>query len=99
MEYDLGFATEKVAEMLVTRRAMPLPKTFLGVKNAMGASRFSTIQSLSTYGKFGKFSKPMSTFMTGGRTIDIATYYNRNFIIPIGRVIGFGQFQHIKNNE
>jgi len=97
MGYDLGFGTEKALEIAITRRVMPLPKTALKMRNVGEASRFSTIQSVQTYGKWGKFSHRQYTWPTGGYTIDKSTYYNRNFIIPAGRVIGVGQLQHIQN--
>ncbi len=96
--YDIGFTSEKISEILITRRVAPLPKSFLGVRNAFNSSRFTTIQSIRTYGKFGKFSKPLPTFPRG-QTIDKAVFFNRNFVIPGGRFIGFGQLQYLQNQD
>lgn len=90
LTYDLGFGTEKALEIVLTRRVMPLPKTALGVRNVGNASRFSTIQFLNTYGKWGSFNQRKFTWPTGGYTLDRATYYNRNLIIPAERIIGVG---------
>jgi hypothetical protein len=97
MGYDLGFGTEKGLELVITRRVMPLPKSFLGVRNVGDASKFTTIQSLNTYRKWGILRARGFTWTTGGYTFDRATFYNRNFIIPTGRVIGAGQFQYFQN--
>jgi len=94
---DLGFASEKVAEIAITRRVMPIPKSALGLPTLGRASEFTTIQSLRTYGKWGRFIRRRYTWPTGGYTLDKATYYNRNYIIPIGRLIGFGQLQYIQD--
>jgi RHS repeat-associated protein len=96
MGFDLGFSTEKALEIGITRNVMPISKTALGIRNVGKASRFSTIQSVNTYGKWGTFSQRQFTWPTGGYTLDKATFYNRNFIIPSGRVVGVGQFQHFQ---
>jgi RHS repeat-associated protein len=95
--YDLGFGSEKALEIAITRRVMPLSKSFLGVRNVGNASKFSTIQSVKTYGKWGTFSQRRFTWPTGGYTLDRATFFNRNFIIPSGRTIGVGQLQHFQD--
>ncbi|MCH8547159.1 MAG: RHS repeat-associated core domain-containing protein [Cryomorphaceae bacterium] len=96
MGYDLGFGTEKALEIAITRRVTPMPKSSLGIRNVGDASRFTTIQSTSTYGRWGKLNQRMGTWTTGGSTLDRATFYNRNFIIPAGRVVGAGQLQHLQ---
>jgi hypothetical protein len=78
---------------------MPLSKSYLGVKNAMRANRFTTIQSIRTHGKWGRISRKRRTWITGGSTKDRATYFNRNYIYPLGRTIGFGQLQYLQNDE
>src|SRR5699024_11390517 len=65
MGYDLGFGTEKALEIALTRRVMPFSKTALGVRNVGNASRFSTIQSVNTYGKWGSFNQRKFTWPTG----------------------------------
>ncbi|WP_264536252.1 RHS repeat-associated core domain-containing protein [Flavobacterium sp. N1736] len=95
--YDLGFGIEKGLEIAITRRTMPLPKALLeGARDVGNASKFTTIQSLSTYGKWGRLSERSFTWPNSMYTIDRATYYNRNYIIPGGRVIGTGQLQHLQ---
>jgi RHS repeat-associated protein len=94
--YDIGYGTEKGFEIAITRRVMPLPKSFLGVRDVGEASRFTTIQSIRTYKGWGTLSKRSFTWPTGGYTIDRATFYNRNYIIPAGRVIGAGQLQYLQ---
>jgi hypothetical protein len=95
--YDLGFGIEKGLEIAITRRTMPLPKALLeGARDVGNASKFTTIQSLSTYGKWGRLGERSFTWPNGMYTIDRATYYNRNYIIPGGRVIGTGQLQHLQ---
>jgi len=94
---SFGYGVEKVAEIAITRRVVPLPKSYLGLKNVGNASRYTTIQSFSTYGKWGRFSTRRFTF-PNSFTMDRATFFNRNFIIPSGRVITIGQLQYIQSN-
>ena len=96
MGYTLGFGTEKGLEIAISRRVMPLTKSYLEVRDVGNASKFSTIQSINTYGEWGTLSKRSFTCPNGSYTIDRATFYNRNYIIPGGRVIGTGQLQYLQ---
>lgn len=44
--FDLGYGIEKSLEFVITRRVMPLPKSFLKIRNVGDASKFTTIQSI-----------------------------------------------------
>lgn len=96
MGYDLGYGTEKLAEIWLTRRVMPVSKAAFGFRTIPDASRFTTLQSMSTYGRWGKLSTRLPTFPYGAKTIDRATFINRNFIIPFGRTVGAGQLQYFQ---
>lgn len=94
--YGVGYGTEKLAEIWLTRRVMPVSKAAFGYRTTPGASRFTTLQSMSTYGKWGKLATRRRTFPYGAITIDRATFINRNFIIPFGRTVGAGQLQYFQ---
>jgi hypothetical protein len=96
--YDLGFGTEKLAEIWLTRRVMPMPKSAFGYSTLSNASRYTTIQTVNTYRQWGQLATRRWTFPYGAYTIDRATFLNRNFIIPIGRTVGVGQLQHLQEN-
>jgi hypothetical protein len=95
--YDLGYASEKVAEAYITGMTIPVPKSLLGLKTGLGGSSFTTISSVELRGAFGKFAKQKPTPLTLGGTKDIGTFIERNFVVPPGRIIGFGQLQYIQN--
>jgi hypothetical protein len=95
ISFDLGYGIEKLVEAAIVRRVIPLPKSLFGLKKVGSASRFTTIQSISTYGKWGKFISRKFT-IPYSFTLDKATFFNRNFLIPTGRIITVGQFQYIQ---
>ncbi len=99
MGYDIGYGAEKLAEIWLTRRVMPVSKAAFGYRTIPGASRFTTLQSMSTYGRWGKLASRLPTFPYGAMTIDRATFINRNFVIPFGRTVGAGQLQYFQNKN
>lgn len=101
MGKDMGYGIEKVAEAIITRKVMPIPKSSLGIRRVGLASKYTTYSSLDMKGSFGALSKRLPTPLSGFniKTIDRGTFLNRNFVIPSGRVVGVSQFQYLQSDD
>lgn len=100
--YDLGYASEKVGEAVLTRKVIPVSKASLGLRRGLGdAARNTNMISYGLKGRLGKlpFSVPTLMPKIGSRTSDVGIMLSRNFITPFGYGIGVGQFQYVQKRK
>jgi hypothetical protein len=97
MGYDLGFGTEKAAEVLLTKRVLPVSKASLGLPKGFGkASHYTNMTSYALKGKIGSLPFRVPTPLVGisAKSNDFGIILSRNIITPVG--YGVGQLQHFQ---
>ncbi len=100
--YDLGYGSEKVAEAVLTRKAMPILKSSLGLPKGLGpATPYTNSFSLALKNSMGRSSFKVPT-LVGTKiryTRDIGLITSRNLLTPLGYTTGVGQFQYIQRKK
>lgn len=101
MGHDIGFTSEKIAEIIVTKNVMPVTKSSLNLARGFGkASKYTNMASYGLKGRLGRLPFTIPTPIIGvfSRSNDIGIIMSRNLITPFGYLTGIGQLQHLKKH-
>ncbi|HXT83264.1 MAG TPA: hypothetical protein VN704_02865, partial [Verrucomicrobiae bacterium] len=97
--HDVGFLSEKAAEIALTEKAMPILKSDLGLPRGLGDAQLHTNWfSYNLKGELGRTFWRIPTPIVGFNvmTSDRGLMLSRNVLTPLGYTTGFGQLQYIQ---